>query len=187
MSLTRDRLTMSRRFSGATLGSRLLLSMCAIAATSCSQTPRELWVGVYESESRANFGSDPPGRYRIDVVAASEGRYVATIHRNGEVLGKRELVPCPVDREQYFDRLAPGRAEVLCGMERYGTPHGFIGYSENGLDVPAVRAKYAKNPELIAREGLQPGDPRIFELRHYDTQYYAHVSWFFYGFRKVEP
>jgi hypothetical protein len=155
--------------------------------TVSSAWAEDLFVGSFESETRENFGSSTPGEYRIEVVSASKDKYVATTYHRGKILGKQELVTCPVESEDYLNNRAPGRAEVLCSDKGYGTAHGVLSYSEKGIYVPAVKPKYVKNPELVKQEGLKPGDPSLFESRHHKTKYYAHVQWFFYRFHKVSP
>lgn len=143
------------------------------------------FVGVFESESRENFGSSTPGEYRINIEPISAGKYMATMYHRETELWKQALITCPIESEAYLNRRPPGPAEVLCTEPKYGKPYGFISYAENGISVRAVKPKYAKNPELVKQEGLKPGDPALFELRHHKAKYYAHVTWFFYGFRKV--
>src|SRR5262249_32244748 len=128
---------------------RIITAMCLAVLTASPAWADDLFVEIFESETRANFGSDTPSEYRIEVVLGSTGR-----------------------------------AEVLCSKKGYGKSHGVLSYSENGIFVPAIKPKYIKNPELIKQEGLKPGDPSLSESRHYQAKYYAHVSWFFYGFRK---
>jgi len=159
----------------------------AMLPMACWASDESLFVGVFESETRENFGSDTQGEYRIEIVAVSKDKYTATIFHRGKELGRQELVSCPVESEDYFRNRAAGRAEVLCPSGGYGPPHGFISYAENGINVAAVKQRYAKNPELVQQDGLKPGDPSLFESRHFKTKYYAHVQWFFYGFRKVSP
>jgi hypothetical protein len=156
----------------------------AVMATT-SSAAEELFVGVFESESRANFGSDVPGEYRLEVIALSSGKYEAKVFRRGKLLGTKQLVSCPAEKDEYLRARPPGRAESLC-TDDYGLFHGFLSYSENGITVPAVKKKYVDSPELVKQEGLEPGAPELFEARHHAAKYYAHVSWFVYGFRKVE-
>jgi hypothetical protein len=158
-----------------------------LALIACPASAEDLFVGVFESETRENFGSDTPGEYRIEVVAVADNKYEATTYHRGKSLGKQQLFLCPVDREDYFKARSPGRAEVLCFDMDYGAVLPVLSYSENGINVPAVKPKYVKNPELVKQEGLKPGDPSLFEARHYNARYYARVNWFFYGFRKVSP
>jgi hypothetical protein len=96
---------------------RVLAAVSLIGIVPLSSAADDLFVGVFESENRANFGSDIPGEYRIQVVALCSGKY---------------------------------------------------------------------SPDLVDKEGLKPGAPELFEPRHHKAKYYAHVSWFVYGFRKVE-
>jgi hypothetical protein len=166
---------------------RIVTAICLAVLTASSAWAEDLFIGAFESETRANFGSDTPGEYRIEVVAAAKDKYVATIYHRGKILGKQELIRCPAEREDYFRSRAPGRAEVLCSDRGYGSLHGVLSYSENGIHVAAVKPKYVKNPELVKQEGLRPGDPSLFESRHHKAKYYAHVEWAFYGFRKVSP
>jgi len=161
--------------------------MCLAVLAAHPAAGEELFVGTFESETRENFGSSTPGEYRIEVVAVAGGKYEATTFHRGKVLGKQELIRCPVEREDYLRSRPPGRAEVLCSERGYGSPFPVLSYSENGIVVPAIKEKYARNPELVTQEGLKPGDPSLFEARRHKTQYYARVSWFMYGFRKVGP
>jgi len=156
---------------------------CAVFATACSAGGDDLFLGVFESETRQNFGSDTPGEWRIQVVAPSKGKYVATLYRDGKLIGKQELVPCSEDKEGYLRSRPSGHAEVLCS----DAGGGFLSYVENGIYVPAVKQKYIENPGLAKQEGLRPGDPSFFETRHHKAKYYAHAQWAFYGFRKVGP
>jgi hypothetical protein len=142
-------------------------------------------VGVFESETRANFGSDVPGEYRIQVAALSPGKYEAKIFQSGKLLGTKQLVSCPAEKDDYLRSRPLGHAESLC-TDDYGSLHGFLSYSENGIIVRAVKKKYADSPGLVKQEGLKPGAPELFEARHHKAKYYAHVSWFVYGFRKIE-
>jgi hypothetical protein len=150
-----------------------------------SNAAGDLFVGVFDSETRANFGSDVPGEYRILVIALSPGNYEAKTFRNGELLGTNHLVSCPAEKDGYLRSRPPGRAESLC-TDDYGSLLAFLSYSENGITVPAVKKKYADSPDLVKQEGLKPGAPELFEARHHKAKYYGHVSWFVYGFRKVE-
>jgi hypothetical protein len=166
---------------------RIVMLICLAILTTSSSWAEDLFVGVFESETRANFGSDTPGEYRIEVVAPSKEKYVATIYHRDKLMGKQELIPCPVEREAYFLNRAPGHAAVLCADQGKGAMDGVLSYSENGIYVPAVKAKYASNPELMKQEGLKPGDPALFEIRQHKARYYAHIQWFFYAFRKISP
>ena len=158
----------------------------AAFATVCSAEGDDLFVGVFESETRQNFGSDTPGEWRIEVIAPFKGKYVATLYRGGKLIGKQELVLCSEDKEGYLRSRPPGRAELLCSDTR-GALAGVLAYVENGIYVPAVKQKYIENPDLAKQEGLKPGDPSFFETRHHKAKYYAHAQWAFYGFRKVGP
>jgi hypothetical protein len=164
---------------------RVVIAICLSVFVVSAVLAEDLFVGVFESETRANFGSDTPGEYRIEISLISEDKYFAKIYHRGKMLGEQKLIRCAVEGEDYFNARPAGHAEVLCEDRGYGTPHGVISYAENGIYVPAVKAKYVKNPELVKQEGLKPGDPSLFESRHHKAKYYAHVSWFFYGFRKV--
>jgi hypothetical protein len=166
---------------------RTFILICLAALIACSASAEDLFVGVFESETRENFGSDTLGEYRIEVVAAADNKYEATTYRRGKSLGKQQLFRCPVDREDYFKNRSPGRAEVLCYDMGYGSVFPVLSYSENGINVPAVKPKFVNNPELVKQEGLKPGDPSLFEVRHHNAKYYARVTWFFYGFRKISP
>ncbi len=166
---------------------RVFTVSCLAVLTACSARAGDLFVGVFESETRANFGRDIPGEYRIEVAAVSQNKYEATIYHQGKLLEKKSLISCPVEKDDYLNKRAPGRAEVICYDSGYGFLHGFLSYSENGIYVPAVKEKYVKNPELVKQEGLKPGDPSLFELRHHKALYYAHVQWGVYGFRKINP
>jgi hypothetical protein len=166
----------------------LLIVLAAAASTvlaTSSSAADDLFVGVFESENRANFGSDVPGEYRIEVIAISSGKYEAKIFRRGELLGTKQLFSCPAEKDAYLRTRPPGRAESICTND-YGLLNGFLSYSENGIIVPAVKKKYVESPDLVKQEGLQPGAPELFEARHHKAKYYGHVSWFVYGFRKVE-
>jgi hypothetical protein len=164
---------------------RVLAAVSLIGIVPLSSAADDLFVGVFESENRANFGSDIPGEYRIQVVALSAGKYEAKIFRRGDLLGTKALVSCPAEKDDYLRSRPPGRAESLCADE-HGLFHGVLSYSENGIIVPAVKQKYVDSPDLVEKEGLKPGAPELFEPRHHKAKYYAHVSWFVYGFRKVE-
>lgn len=157
----------------------------AILTLACSTSAENLFVGTFESETRENFGSDTPGEYRIEVVATSNGKYLATFYYRDTKFGERELVSCPVESLDYFRNRPAGRAEVLCSENDIGVLHGVLGYSENGIYVAGVKQKYVRNPELVRQEGLKPGDPSLFERRHHKARYYAHIKWVFYGFRKA--
>ena len=158
-------------------------SLIGLAPLSCAAD--DLFVGAFESENRANFGSDSPGEYRIQVVALSPGKYEAKVFRRGALLGTKSLIACPAAKDDYLRSRPPGRAESLC-TDDYGVLNGFLSYSENGIVVPAVKQKYVDSPDLVKKEGLKPGAPELFEPRHHAAKYYGHVSWFVYGFRKVE-
>jgi hypothetical protein len=141
--------------------------------------------GVFESETRENFGSDTPGEWRIEVVAPSSGKYLATLNRSDKLIGQQELVRCSEEKEGYLRSRPARRAEVLCADLGFGSSYAFLSYAENGIDVPAVRQRYIDNPDLVKQEGLNPGDPALFEIRHHSAKYYAHAQWAFYGFRKL--
>ena len=161
---------------------RFVMVIClAVLTSTCLAADEKLFVGVFESETRENFGSSTPGEYRIEVIAIAMDKYAATIYHRGKVLVKQELVDCSEERKNHLSGRAPGRVEVLCSTQDFPV----LTYVENGLTVRAVKPKYAKNPQLAKQEGLEPGDPNIFELRHHKTKYYAQVQWFLYGFRKV--
>ncbi|HZO52292.1 MAG TPA: hypothetical protein VFB63_06230 [Bryobacteraceae bacterium] len=164
---------------------RIVLAICLAVLTTSSCWAQDLFVGVFESESRANFGTSTPGEYRIEIVPAPNGNYVATIYQRGKRLGHQELITCPVESEAYLRNRPAGRAEVLCRSNSYGKPLGFISFSENGIYITDVKPKYAKNPDLVEQEGLKPGDPSLFESRHHTARYYANVGAFIFGFRKV--
>lgn len=166
---------------------RPVVAICLAVLAAGPVSGEDLFLGVFESETRENFGTDTQGEYRIEVVSAPNNKYAATFYHRGKILFKAELVRCPVESEGYLKGRAPGRAEVLCFDERSGSPYGVLSYSENGIHVPVVKPKYAQNPELVKQEGLQPGDPSLFELRHWKAKYYARGQWFIYGFRKVSP
>jgi len=167
---------------------RSAIPICFAALVSaCSAPDGDPFPGVFESETRENFGSGTPGEWRIEVVSSSQGKYTATLYYNDMPREVTELVPCSEDKEDYLRGRPAGRAQVLCYEDRIGGAlHGFISYVENGIYVPAVRRKYIDNPALVEQEGLKPGDPGLFEVRHHRAKYYAHAEWFFYGFRKVE-
>jgi hypothetical protein len=164
---------------------RILTAVSLMVIGPMSSAADDLFVGVFESETRANFGSDIPGEYRLQVAAISSGKYEAKIFRRGELLGTKKLVSCSADKDAYLNARPPGRAESLC-TDDHGMLNGFLSYSENGISVPAVKQKYVDSPDLVEQEGLKPGAPELFEVRHHKAKYYAHVSWFVYGFRKVE-
>lgn len=146
----------------------ILLGFAALASA-CSATDENLFVGVFESETRENFGSDT--QWRIEVAAPSIDKYQATLYRSDEPLGQLELVPCAEEKEGYFMNRPAGRAEVLCRDIGAGTLFAFLSYAENGINVPAVKQKYMDNPSLVAPEGLKPGDPSLFEMRHHRATY----------------
>jgi hypothetical protein len=161
---------------------RNTVAICLVFLAASSAWAEDLFIGSFESETRENFGSSTPGEYRIEVALVSKDRYLATMFHRGHLLGKKELVTCPVKSEGYLSTRAPGRAEVLCFEEFHS---GAISYSENGIVVTVIKPKYSQNPGLVAQEGLKPGDPSLFEPRLYKAKYYAHIAGFFYGFRKV--
>jgi hypothetical protein len=159
----------------------------AILAGACSAADLDPFVGVFESETRANFGTDTQGEWRMEIVTPSKGKYVATLYHSGNLVEKFQLVPCSEDKENYFRGRPPGRAAVLCSDQGGGFLHGSVSYAENGIDVPAVKSRYVSNPELVEKDGLKPGDASLFETRHHAAKYYAHAQWGFYGFRRVSP
>jgi hypothetical protein len=165
---------------------RTVLAFCLAVLATCPALGEDLFIGVFESETRENFGSDNQGEYRIEVAPAANDKYAATFYYRGKILERQELLRCPVESLDYFRGRAPGRAEVLCSDSGYGKLFAVLAYSENGVHVPAIKSKYIKNSELVKQEGLQPGDPALFEMRHHKAKYYAHVQWFFYGFRKIK-
>jgi len=165
----------------------MLLGFAALASAYSPAADEDLFVGVFESETRENFGSSTPGEWRIEVVAPSTGKYVATFYRSEALLGQFELVPCAEEKEGYFMNRPAGRAEVLCRDIGAGSFYAFLSYAENGINVPAIKQKYIDNPGLATQEGLKPGDPSGFEMRHHRAKYYAHAQAFFYAFRKVHP
>jgi hypothetical protein len=142
---------------------RTILASClTILVTACSSSVDEdPFIGTFESESRANFGTDTPGEWRIEVVYLSKmGKYEATLYRRGTLIGKNLLVYCSEDKENYLRNRPPGHAEVLCEDDKLKFFHGFLSYAKNGIYVGS---------------------------RHYSAKYYAHAQWGFYGFRKVSP
>ena len=166
---------------------RAVLLMCVTVSIAHPAWSDDLFVGTFDSESRENFGASTPGEYRIEVVAAGGGRYEATAYHQGKFKAKRVLVRCPVDSEDYLRNRPPGRAEVLCADSSHGVHEPVLSYSESGIVVPAIKEKYARNPELVKKEGLEPGHPSLFEARRHKAQYYARIGWYIFGFRKVSP
>jgi hypothetical protein len=168
-----------------------LTIFCAIVASVCLASTNDIFVGTFESESRQNFGSDTLGEWRIQVVAPSKGKYVATIHRSGKLIEKRDLIPCSVSSEGYLDDRPSGPAKVICSPAQNGSMSlpeiPFLSYAENGIRVRAIKQKYVAKPDLVAAEGLKPGDSALFETRHHKAKFYARVDWAIYGFRKVSP
>jgi hypothetical protein len=167
---------------------RALIAVPLIVIGPSSGAADNLFVGAFESETRANFGSDIPGEYRLQVVALSSGTYEAKIFRLGKLLETKKLVSCSADNDDYLSKRPPGRAESLCMVEYSSMLNGFpfLSYSENGIIVRTLKKKYVDSPGLVKQEGLKPGAADLFEPRHYRAKYYANVSWFYYGFRKVE-
>jgi len=161
----------------------------AVLVNACSSSVNEdPFIGTFESESRANFGSGTPGEWRIEVVYLRDrGKYEAALYRKGTLIGKNYLVYCSEDKEDYLRQRPPGHAEVLCADDGSKFLHGFLSYAENGINVTVIKPKYFKDPSLVEKEGLKPGDPSLFEQRRYKAKYYAHAQWAFYGFRKVAP
>jgi hypothetical protein len=173
------------RLQGRQVSVRTVMAVVAAMLATTTALADDLFVGTFESETRANFGSDTPGEYRIEIAAPRDGQYLTTMYRRGKQIGQGKLTKCSVDSEGYLANRPPGRAEVLCHDVPNGPTQSFISYSENGIVVQVVKPKYVENRDLVAQDGLKPGDPLLFEPRHHKTQYYAHVPWLFYGFRKV--
>lgn len=163
------------------------LALPALSQSSVGMS--DVMVGTFESESRANFGTEPPGAARIEVAPPVSGRYAVTMFVNGKQLWKHDLIQCDLTTEPYLQRRVPGRGFGLCTIEMDGRPStaAVLLYAENGLRLPAIKEKYLRNPDLVKQEGLAPGDPRLMEERHHKARYYAHVQWAFYAFRKVNP
>lgn len=149
------------------------------ALGSHAEGSRDLFVGVYESESRENFGTDTPGEYRIEIVALTSDRYMAKLLRGNRTLFHQEVFACDQSSESYLGGRPPGRAEVLCSKPGYG----FLSYSENGivLMLPDVSATpVPKDPS--GQRAMTP-----LRAKHHKTKYYARVdtAWAIYGFRKT--
>lgn len=148
------------------------ISLAVIAPLS-SAGAADLFVGAFESEARANFGTDNPGEYRIEVAALGSERYSITLFRAGGQQRRGEVFSCPVSSEGYLARRPSGRAEVLCAAPR--SPVMF--YSENGIEVPTfepwAKGAPAANPSSVPK------------MKLHRTKFYAHVGMAVYGFKKV--
>src|SRR4051812_23227607 len=99
---------------------RVLTAIPFILIATQSNAAGDLFVGVFESETRANFGSDVPGEYRIQVAALSPGKYEAKIFQSGKLLGTKQLVSCPAEKDDYLRSRPLGHAESLC-TDDYGS------------------------------------------------------------------
>lgn len=117
----------------------------------------DLFVGKFASETRDNFGTDKSGEYEIEVVRRGEN-FNLSVSQNGKFLFDVEAAPCSPEKEDYLRDRPPGDAYVLCNTSMRSS--AFV-YSQNGIKVPMIGT-------------------------HYKVQYYAHIQWGFYGFRKVQ-
>lgn len=130
----------------------------------------DIFIGKFASETRENFGRDKYGEYEIEVVRKGE-KYLLSVFQDGVFKFDVETVPCDPKTEDYLKDHPPGDVYALCNTSRDSSV--FV-YSQNGIkDLMAdiYKEKGLKNPRT---------DP------YYRTQYYAHIYWGFYGFRKVQ-
>lgn len=130
----------------------------------------DIFIGKFASETRENFGRDKYGEFEIEVVRNGE-KYALKIFQDGNFKFDVEAVPCDPVNEGYLKNHPPGDVYALCNTSR---DRSVFVYSENGIkDLMAdiYKEKGLKNPRT---------DP------YYRTQYYAHIYWGFYGFRKVQ-
>jgi hypothetical protein len=87
---------------------RIAVTVCLAVLVASSALAEDLFTGVFESETRENFGSSTRGEYRLEIALVSEGRYAATIYHSGKLLGKKELITCPVESEDYLNSRPAG-------------------------------------------------------------------------------
>lgn len=158
---------------------RLLAAFGLGLAVSAGAHADDLFVGVFESETRANYGSDIPGEYRIEVTRTDDGKYRAVFSRLGKQGDVKIMVPCPLELDAYRPRRPAGRGETLCHERKPGHLFPAMTYSENGLNLPTMKLK---GP---VPKGVELKESDLIEERHHQAKYYASVSWYFYAFRKV--
>lgn len=117
----------------------------------------DLFIGKFASETRDNFGTDKYGEYEIEVIRKGEN-FNLSVSQNGKFLFDVEAAPCSPENEGYLRDRPPGEAYALCNISMRSSA---LVYSQNGIKVPMIG-------------------------KHYKAQYYAHIQWGFYGFRKVQ-
>jgi len=132
--------------------------------------PSELFIGKFASETRENFGLDRYGEYEIEVVRKGE-TFILTASHNGKFLFEEETAPCSPAKEDYLRGYPAGDVHALCNT-KYGS--SVFVFSQNGIKNPLI--------DLYKTKGIE--NPRL--ERYYKAQYYAHIQWGFYGFRKVQ-
>jgi hypothetical protein len=148
----------------------ILFSATLFCCYSEQSLANDIFIGQFSSETRENFGRDKYGEYVIDVVRKGD-KYVLSISQNGAFKFKVEAAPCDPNKEGYLQERPPGDVYALCDPS-YESPA--LVYSQNGIKDPMAR--------VYSEKGVK--NPRA-DL-YYRTQYFAHIQWGFYGFRKVQ-
>jgi hypothetical protein len=135
----------------------ICLALSLIFVAGCSPADEDLFTGVYESESRINFGTSIPGEVRIEVSRDGQ-TYLLKYFRRGKPLFTTQATACDPRRQTFLGpEWKDANVAGLC------SPSGanMLVYTEKGLPVQ------------------QRG--RVFRSR-----YYAHVQFSFYAFRKIK-
>jgi hemin uptake protein HemP len=125
--------------------------------TACSQSDEDIFTGVYESESRTNFGTSIPGEVRIEVSRDGQN-YLLKYFRGGKPLFTTQGRPCDPRRQT------------------------FLGPEWKNANVSALCSPSGANMLVYTEKGL----PVQLRGRVFRGRYYAHVQFAFYAFRKIK-
>lgn len=148
-----------------------ILLIAIVLATHNDQVfANDLFIGKFASETRENFGLGKLGDIEVNIVQRDE-KYIVSVFHLGQFKFDFETVPCSPEQEGYLRDRPPGDAYALCNARNSGI--AFV-YSQNGIKDPMAR--------IYSEKGMK--NPR--EDGYYRAQYYGHIQWSFWGFRKVE-
>jgi hypothetical protein len=149
---------------------KILFCAIALATYNGYVFADDLFIGKFASETRENFGPGKPGEIEVNVVRKGD-KYTLSVFHNGEFKFDVEAVPCSPDKEGYLRGHPPGDVSALCNTS-YGS--SVFVYSQNGIKDPMA--------DIYKEKGMK--NPRV-EM-YYKPQYYGHIQWSFWGFRKVQ-
>ena len=148
----------------------ILLTALVLATYNNQVFANDLFIGKFASETRENFGPGKLGDIEVNIVRRDD-KYIVSIFHLGEFKFDYETVPCNPETEGYLRERPAGDVYALCNT-RYNSV-AFV-YSQNGIKDPVAR--------IYKEKGMK--NPR--EDAYYRAQYYGHIQWSFWGFRKVQ-